>query len=245
LIREYEKNKDVATIPIVALTANTIEANKENFIDDGFNEYIAKPIDTTELLRILHLFLKEEKNTTAVKEVIQESTTAKEKITTENNIKETAIQTPIETTNTLASSTAQEEVTKLKTETKEKTTAAITQTLPPETVVTETTPEPSVKNTQTLPLTTEIQEKKILIAKRFLLEEKILIKVMKSLTYPYEILTKEESLKEALESYRYDIVFTDSHFIDEEIEAYADIIHIVTNQKSKEEIKKLILEYRA
>ena len=45
-------------MPVVALTANAISGMKEKYLADGFNDYISKPIDKEELLRVLNEFLK-------------------------------------------------------------------------------------------------------------------------------------------------------------------------------------------
>lgn len=46
-------------VPMVALTANATSGDKEKYIEEGFDEYIAKPIDRMELGRVLHMFLSE------------------------------------------------------------------------------------------------------------------------------------------------------------------------------------------
>ena len=51
-------NSDYArTVPIIALTANASEADKELFIKSGMNDLLGKPIDTHSLARILRTFL--------------------------------------------------------------------------------------------------------------------------------------------------------------------------------------------
>lgn len=44
-------------IPVIALTANVLSGMKEKYLNEGFNEYLAKPIDKNELERILINFL--------------------------------------------------------------------------------------------------------------------------------------------------------------------------------------------
>lgn len=45
--------------PIVVLTADAMEGQKEKYIASGFNDYISKPIDKVELSRVLKKFLKD------------------------------------------------------------------------------------------------------------------------------------------------------------------------------------------
>lgn len=44
--------------PVVALTANAISGMREKYLSDGFDDYLAKPIDRTELDRVLEHYLK-------------------------------------------------------------------------------------------------------------------------------------------------------------------------------------------
>ena len=52
---EYEN------IPIIALTANAISGTKEMFIDEGMNDFIAKPIEMRTMLSKLRIWLPKEK----------------------------------------------------------------------------------------------------------------------------------------------------------------------------------------
>lgn len=61
---ELEKIENFKT-PVVVLTANAIEGMREKYLEEGFVDYLAKPIDKLELERVLGTFLahtnKEEK----------------------------------------------------------------------------------------------------------------------------------------------------------------------------------------
>ena len=46
--------------PIVVLTADAMEGQKEKYLSSGFNDYISKPIDKSELSRVLKKFLKDQ-----------------------------------------------------------------------------------------------------------------------------------------------------------------------------------------
>lgn len=50
LIREREAKEQITSIPIIALTAHADEFRRESCLDAGMNDYLTKPIDSTELL---------------------------------------------------------------------------------------------------------------------------------------------------------------------------------------------------
>ncbi len=58
-ILDLEEDDAVPHIPIVALTANALKGDRERFLSEGMDEYITKPIETTELLYILNKFLSD------------------------------------------------------------------------------------------------------------------------------------------------------------------------------------------
>ena len=45
-------------IPVVVLTANASSGMKEQYIENGFDDYLSKPIDKYELDRVLRKYLK-------------------------------------------------------------------------------------------------------------------------------------------------------------------------------------------
>ena len=50
-----------AKVPIIALTANAIAGSREMFLEEGFNEFVAKPIDNALLNQVLEDFIPDEK----------------------------------------------------------------------------------------------------------------------------------------------------------------------------------------
>jgi len=57
-IINYEIEEELTHTPIVALTANALNGDRERFMSEGLDEYIPKPIETNELLFILKKFLE-------------------------------------------------------------------------------------------------------------------------------------------------------------------------------------------
>ena len=79
-VETFEKLKQISNfnIPVVILTANAVAGEKERYMEKGFDDYLAKPIDKKELKRVLKKFLstsnqqivtKEEKNQENISQV--------------------------------------------------------------------------------------------------------------------------------------------------------------------------------
>ena len=57
-IRKYEeKNKKKISIPIIAVTANTLDNDKDKCINAGMDEYLAKPFTSQELYNMINKFI--------------------------------------------------------------------------------------------------------------------------------------------------------------------------------------------
>lgn len=52
-------NPDIANIPIVAMTANAFDEDKQNALDSGMNAHVAKPINVENLMNVLHSIIME------------------------------------------------------------------------------------------------------------------------------------------------------------------------------------------
>ena len=50
--------KDVRTLPIIAMTANALEEDKEAALKNGMNAHLAKPIDVEVFINVLAQFVK-------------------------------------------------------------------------------------------------------------------------------------------------------------------------------------------
>ncbi|UPT77131.1 ATP-binding protein [Sulfurovum sp. XGS-02] len=90
-ILDYEEDEELAHIPIVALTANALKGDRERFLSEGMDEYITKPIETTELLYILNKFLSDKTSNEPVEPVKEEEKVVEEVVeTTEESVAPTA-----------------------------------------------------------------------------------------------------------------------------------------------------------
>ncbi|MBP3742309.1 MAG: response regulator [Treponema sp.] len=58
IIRSFEDIR-IATIPIVAMTANAFSEDKKKALDCGMNAYLTKPINIKDLLKVMNLILQE------------------------------------------------------------------------------------------------------------------------------------------------------------------------------------------
>ncbi len=52
------RREDVKTLPIIAMTANALEEDKEAALKNGMNAHIAKPLDMDVFIGVLSQFLK-------------------------------------------------------------------------------------------------------------------------------------------------------------------------------------------
>ena len=52
------KNPETANIPIIAMTANAFEEDRQKALEAGMNEHVAKPIDLARLLEVVKKVLK-------------------------------------------------------------------------------------------------------------------------------------------------------------------------------------------
>lgn len=59
-VETLHKLKEISSfdIPTVALTANAISGMREKYLSEGFNDYLSKPIDRTQLNQIIKKYLK-------------------------------------------------------------------------------------------------------------------------------------------------------------------------------------------
>jgi len=64
-IRTYEKQEAIKNVPIVALTANALKGDRERYLSEGMDAYVAKPLIKEEIIEVikelLHVNLSEKK----------------------------------------------------------------------------------------------------------------------------------------------------------------------------------------
>jgi CheY-like chemotaxis protein len=68
-VREWERSRaslrgtgsspEIPEIPLIALTANALSGMREQFLAQGFNGYISKPVDPDQLDEVLHRWIRE------------------------------------------------------------------------------------------------------------------------------------------------------------------------------------------
>ncbi|MBD3788778.1 MAG: nitrate- and nitrite sensing domain-containing protein [Campylobacterales bacterium] len=189
-ILDYEEDEEVPHVPIIALTANALKGDRERFMGEGMDEYITKPIETSELLYILNKFLSH-------------------KAAVQSAIEKAVEQTPKQEKPSGEAALATSEV-------------------------------PTVEDKEEMP-----KDKKLLIAKEFILERRILEKMLENLGIDYNVLEDLGTLDASLATGNYDILLTDDSLLSDDIKnKYSANIGIITIGKTKEEIQDQINKYR-
>jgi CheY-like chemotaxis protein len=56
-MREIRKQAEFRTLPILALTAKAMKGDREKCLEAGASDYIAKPVNTEQLLSLLRVWL--------------------------------------------------------------------------------------------------------------------------------------------------------------------------------------------
>mgnify|MGYP001829181075 CR=1 FL=1 len=56
-IRAFERERDQKHTPIISLTANALKGDRERFLQAGMDDYISKPVEPDNLLRVIRSFM--------------------------------------------------------------------------------------------------------------------------------------------------------------------------------------------
>ncbi len=316
-ILAYEEDEEKQHVPIIALTANALKGDRERFLNEGMDEYITKPIETSELLYVLNKFLSDksvtassdeeskhiplndfkkvstsslEDNNISEADHIQEDTNTLLNLEDESNTEKENLNIAIDLDN--AAEKIDESPLRLENDDKltidlgeeteksnevlavlgdEKDTIKSIENdnleIKPDTETAQndeallpieeensgdTFKESNSFDSDLLTLEDEntAQEesienpKQILLAKKFILEQRILVKVLDNIGYSYHILDDVNLLEKELRSGSYDIVFTDKTLLtDTLVENHSNLVFI-TEKKSKDEIMNLVQKYR-
>ncbi len=219
-ILHYEEDEKIPHIPIIALTANALKGDREKYLAEGMDEYITKPIETSELLYVLNKFLSHKAETVNKKKVDkkdknEELLEIKPKL--QNNRED-------DTSDTVSKTLTIEEDKPLNLDMENDTNEIISLDLDDSYI--------------------SLPEKKILIAKKLFLESRVLTKVLDNLNYSYDIASSIDLLENELQLGKYDILFTDSDLVTDSIKESYDNLAIITTSNSKEEIDQLIKKHR-
>ena len=291
-ILAYEEDEEATHVPIVALTANALKGDRERFLNEGMDEYITKPIETSELLYVLNKFLvdkstiisSEEKeieieqetsidtssiasiNTLSLGDELDKESISMDDITLdsdtlslEDEIKDN-MQTNkismdddtlsfddalVKDTISMDDVTLDSDTLSLDDEIKDDIdTEKISMddvTLDDSTLSLDDALD---KDTISIGDVTKDIRKKVLIAKKFILEQRVLIKVLENIGYDYHAIDKTDSIEDEVLSGDYDIVFTDASTLTEDFIRNNAQVHIITEKKSKDEIITLIQSQR-
>jgi CheY-like chemotaxis protein len=203
-IIDYEKDENIDHIPIVALTANALKGDREAFLSQGMDEYVSKPIETTELLYVLNKFLSHKAQKIDKSDFDQQRVQARTKLTGIESKREPKV---IE----------KREVAK-----------EVQQEIKPKVEVkVEPIQEPKVTLTTSVKLAD-----KILVAKKSLLEARILATVVKNLGYEFETVQSVAELEEKVATGEFGILFADLDLLSDKIKAEKEKLAIILPKNS-------------
>jgi CheY-like chemotaxis protein len=219
-IIDYEKDENISHIPIVALTANALKGDREIFLGEGMDEYISKPIETTELLYVLNKFLASKSKKIDKKEFDQQRNETRSKLSNaKSSKKEVAkkVEKKVEPKEEDTASISDEEFDKKREEARIKLNKA-----------------KALKKQQDMTKAEKPKDaKSILIAKRGLLEGRILATIIKNSGAKFNIQTDLSLLDSEIATKNYDILFTDVDLLSNTIREQKDELAIILPKNSK------------
>jgi len=210
-IIDYEKDENIDHIPIVALTANALKGDRESFLSQGMDEYVSKPIETTELLYVLNKFLSHKAEKVDKGDFDEQRAEARTKLTgidSKRKPKEEEATPKEETPKQEVAPKAEEDV-KL---------------------------DISMDDDESISLDDMIAEAsladKILVGKKSLLEARILATVIKNLGYEFEVVQDAPTIESKVASGEYGILFADVDLVTDTVKAQKEKLAIILPKNS-------------
>ncbi len=259
-ILAYEEDEEISHVPIVALTANALKGDRERFLNEGMDEYITKPIETSELIYVLNKFLSDKSTISSANPEEKDSQIKKEETTTAAtaSLDDIKISTTDHDDDLLVLEEDTNEIMLTENENLEVISDTLTLENDETVLVLENESNDNIKDNEELEINSdaltlednipvdkeESVSKQILIAKQFILERRILIKVLENLGYSYKSIEDIDKLEEEALSGAFDIIFTDKTIVTDELMNNYSHLTIITEKKSKDEIMALIQSQR-
>jgi CheY-like chemotaxis protein len=62
VMRKIRENPNIATLPVLAITAYAMQGDRENILNNGFDGYLSKPVNARSLTEELERLLSQRKN---------------------------------------------------------------------------------------------------------------------------------------------------------------------------------------
>jgi len=243
-ILDYEEDENIPHIPIVALTANALKGDKERFLKEGMDEYISKPLETSELLYVLNKYLDNKRVDVPLKpkeEKIKSKTTEEPKTMVKPKVEE-------DTPAPKRKRVMRKRVAKKKPPVDN---APQVEEVTPAEDVQEDTPAPKRKRVMRKRVVRNKKavksNKKILLARESILGSKIISKMLKNLEVDFHTLEDVGALESEVLSGKYDILLTDNELLPADIspiEEKVSIISLPNSTVTKESLDKLIRKHR-
>jgi len=217
-IIDYEKDENIDHIPIVALTANALKGDREAFLSQGMDEYVSKPIETTELLYVLNKFLSHKAEKVDKDDFDEQRAEARTKLTgidSKRKPKEEEESAAPEPTPEAKPAAVQEAVP----------------AAPKEEVKLDISEEEESISIEDMISETTLADK-ILVAKKSLLEARILATIIKNTGYEFELIEDATTLEAKIATGEFGILFADIDFISDNIKAQKEKLAIILPKNS-------------
>ena len=268
-ILAYEEDEEVTHVPIVALTANALKGDRERFLNEGMDEYITKPIETSELLYVLNKFLAD-KSSISSSSTEENSLEVKKELNTletapldelvipsmdDENQNNTLLELEGDSSNIIFNENDNVQIdspslvldNEIPLSMDDDTTLNLQEDSSDSMLTDNDNLEidsPLILDDTEQEIAKVIPSDKILIAKKFILERRVLIKVLENIGYSYNAIEDVDTLETEILSGQYDIIFTDKSLVTDTFTEKYRHLNVITDKKSKDEIIELVQSQR-